>query len=185
MLWLPYLLHNLLPDYYILKNLLSKITHRFCWWYISYCCCFLWFAVLAGFNLKSCWWQLVSWTLHQLLILLLLLLLFLFHDACLLPTGWLLVMVLLLTIANPINKKETKLLQQVCGKFLCYARAVDTIMLCTCPKWLLSNTNNKRYRKYNGSTNTHSQSLCMQCTLGHCGAPCHTTNEDFNYYPPK
>jgi hypothetical protein len=30
---------------------------------------------------------------------------------------------------NPVNKKETKLLQQVCGKFLYYARAVDTTML--------------------------------------------------------
>jgi hypothetical protein len=30
---------------------------------------------------------------------------------------------------NPINKQETKLLQQVCGKFLYYARAVDTTML--------------------------------------------------------
>jgi hypothetical protein len=30
---------------------------------------------------------------------------------------------------NPINKKETKLLQQLCGKFLYYARAVDTTML--------------------------------------------------------
>jgi hypothetical protein len=30
---------------------------------------------------------------------------------------------------NPINKKETKLLQQVCGKFLYYARAIDTTML--------------------------------------------------------
>jgi hypothetical protein len=30
---------------------------------------------------------------------------------------------------NPLNKKETKLLHQVCGKFLYYARAVDTTML--------------------------------------------------------
>jgi hypothetical protein len=30
---------------------------------------------------------------------------------------------------NPINKKETKLLQQVCGKFSYYARAVDTTLL--------------------------------------------------------
>ncbi|OEU23630.1 hypothetical protein FRACYDRAFT_233801 [Fragilariopsis cylindrus CCMP1102] len=30
---------------------------------------------------------------------------------------------------NPINKRETKLLQQVCGKFLYYARAIDTTML--------------------------------------------------------
>ena len=30
---------------------------------------------------------------------------------------------------KPINKQETKLLQQVCGKFLYYARAIDTTML--------------------------------------------------------
>jgi hypothetical protein len=30
---------------------------------------------------------------------------------------------------NPINKKETKILQKVCGKFLYYARAIDTTML--------------------------------------------------------
>jgi hypothetical protein len=30
---------------------------------------------------------------------------------------------------NPINKKETKLLQQVCGKFFHHARAVDTTIL--------------------------------------------------------
>jgi hypothetical protein len=30
---------------------------------------------------------------------------------------------------NPIIKKETKILQQVCGKFLYYAMAVDTTML--------------------------------------------------------
>ncbi|OEU11655.1 hypothetical protein FRACYDRAFT_244773 [Fragilariopsis cylindrus CCMP1102] len=30
---------------------------------------------------------------------------------------------------NPMDKKETKLLQQVCGNFLYYARAVDTTML--------------------------------------------------------
>ena len=30
---------------------------------------------------------------------------------------------------NPMNKKETKLLQQVCGNVLYYARAVDTTML--------------------------------------------------------
>jgi hypothetical protein len=30
---------------------------------------------------------------------------------------------------NPINKKETNILQKVCGKFLYYARAIDTTML--------------------------------------------------------
>jgi hypothetical protein len=30
---------------------------------------------------------------------------------------------------NPINKKETKIYQKVCGKFLYYARAIDTTML--------------------------------------------------------
>jgi hypothetical protein len=30
---------------------------------------------------------------------------------------------------NPINKKETKILQKVCGKFLYYARAIDTTMV--------------------------------------------------------
>jgi hypothetical protein len=30
---------------------------------------------------------------------------------------------------NPINKKESKILQKVCGKFLYYARAIDTTML--------------------------------------------------------
>jgi hypothetical protein len=30
---------------------------------------------------------------------------------------------------NPINKKETEISQKVCGKFLYYARAIDTTML--------------------------------------------------------
>jgi hypothetical protein len=30
---------------------------------------------------------------------------------------------------NPINKKETKILQKVCGKFLYYTGAIDTTML--------------------------------------------------------
>jgi hypothetical protein len=59
---------------------------------------------------------------------------------------------------NPINKKETKILQKVCGKFLYYARAIDTTMLHALND--LATQTTKGTEKNNASTNTFSQLLC-------------------------